>query len=62
MFYVDQVITMLKILLIILWPFWIILKFIKRLLWSYFGEFARAKKEGASTGEHGGFDGGDSGG
>ena len=39
-----------------------ILNFIKRLLWSYFGEFARAKKEGASTGEHGGFDGGDSGG
>ena len=38
-----------------------ILKFIKRLLWSYFGEFARAKKEGTSTGEHGGFDGGDSG-
>ena len=46
----------------ITWPFWMILNFIKRLLWSYFGEFARAKKEGASTGEHGGFDYGDSGG
>ena len=41
---------MLNVIRVVLWPFRIIFRFIKWLLSSYIGEFARAKKERSSIG------------